>query len=141
MSKKFVLGLLFTFATLLTSQAWSQESLYATYYANKFHQRTTASGETYLKTGYTCANNTYPLGTYLLVRNPDNGEEVIVKVNDRMSKRVKAKLDLSYAAADKLGIVRAGIKSLEIVVLDDTTLALKRNELLAEEVSPFSSRF
>ncbi|MBP1617843.1 MAG: hypothetical protein H6Q14_1670 [Bacteroidetes bacterium] len=130
MSKKFVLGLLFIFATIFTTQIWSQESIYATYYANKFHNRKTSSGERYLKSAYTCAHKSLPFGTYLLVRNPDNGKEVIVKVNDRMSKRTRSGLDLSYAAANELGMIRHGVKRLEISILDTTALALKRNELL-----------
>lgn len=133
MSKKFFLGLLFFFVTMLTSNIWSQESIYATYYANKFHGKKTTSGEVYLKTGYTCANNAYPLGTYLLIKNPDTGQEVIVKVNDRMSSRSRAKVDLSYAAAQKVGLVASGVKQLEISALDDMELASKRNELLAQE--------
>lgn len=132
MSKKLVLGLIFIFAMLSTSQIWSQESVYATYYANKFHNRKTSSGEVYLKSAYTCAHKSLPFGTYLLVQNPDNGKEVIVKVNDRMSKRNKVGLDLSYAAADELGIVRSGSRSVVITVLDETALALKRNELLVD---------
>ncbi|OJU54102.1 MAG: hypothetical protein BGN96_16945 [Bacteroidales bacterium 45-6] len=130
MSKKFVLGLLFIFATTFTSQIWSQESIYATYYANKFHNKKTSSGERYLKSAYTCAHKTLPFGTYLLVKNPDNGKEVIVKVNDRMARRTKSQLDLSYAAADDLGLIRVGSKRLEVSILDATALALKRNELL-----------
>lgn len=130
MSKKFVLGLLFIFATAFTAQIWSQESVSATYYAKKFHNRKTSSGERYLKSAYTCAHKTLPFGTYLLVKNPDNGKEVIVKVNDRMAKRTKSQLDLSYAAADDLGMVRTGFKRVEISILDETALALKRNELL-----------
>jgi rare lipoprotein A len=130
MSKKFVLGLLFFFAATFTSQIWSQESVHATYYAKKFHNRKTSSGERYLKSAYTCAHKTLPFGTYLLVKNPDNGKEVIVKVNDRMSKRTKSGLDLSYAAADDLDIIRKGSGRLEISILDETALALKRNELL-----------
>jgi rare lipoprotein A len=130
MSKKFALGLLLILASLFSSSLWSKNPLYATYYANRFHNKKTASGELYLKDAYTCAHKTLPFGTYLLVKNTENGKEVIVKVNDRMARRNKAKLDLSYAAAKELDMIRHGYKRVEISILDETMLALKRNELL-----------
>ncbi len=130
MSKKFVLGLFFTFATIFTSQIWSQESVRATFYANKFQNRKTSSGERYLMSGYTCAHKSLPFGTYLLVKNPDNGKEVIVKVNDRMPG--KNRLDLSLAAAKDLDIVRSGSKNVDITILDENALAMRRNELLVD---------
>lgn len=132
MSKKFALGLIFAFSMIFSSQLWAQDQVRATYYANKFHNRKTASGEVYKRDVYSCAYNQLPLGTYLLVKNSNNGKEVIVKVNDRMGSRSKGRIDLSYVAANDLDIVAKGAQNVEIIPLDATALALKRNDLLVD---------
>lgn len=76
----------------------------ASFYGAKFHGKKTASGEIFDQNEMTCAHRTLPFGTELEVTNPDNGKTVNVTVNDRgpfMKNRV---LDLSKAAARKLGI-------------------------------------
>lgn len=80
----------------------------ASYYANRFHGRKTASGETYNKDGFTCAHLKYGFGTKLRVKHLDTGKEVIVRVTDRGPYSKKYTIDLSYAAAKELGIVQAG---------------------------------
>lgn len=76
----------------------------ASFYASKFHGRKTASGEIYDQNKLTCAHRTLPFGTKLLVRNLDNGNECEVEVNDRGPFVKKRVLDLSKAAAKKLGV-------------------------------------
>lgn len=76
----------------------------ASFYADKFHGRRTASGETYDQNKLTCAHRYLPFGTRLLVRNPGNGTTCIVRVNDRGPFKPDRILDLSKAAAHKLGI-------------------------------------
>lgn len=129
MSKKFALGLIFLLASFFSSQVWSQDSVQATYYAKKFHRKKTASGEQYLKNAYTCAHKTLPFGTYLLVKNQNNGNEVIVRVNDRMSSRSKSDIDLSYAAAADLDMIARGSNKVTISVLDSKTITAKRDSL------------
>ncbi|WP_029519824.1 septal ring lytic transglycosylase RlpA family protein [Persephonella sp. IF05-L8] len=81
----------------------------ASYYGKKFHGRKTASGERYNMYKYTAAHKYLPFGTILLVKNLKNGRTVKVRINDR-GPFVKGRvLDLSYAAAKKLGMLRAGI--------------------------------
>lgn len=76
----------------------------ASFYAGKFHGRKTASGEIYDQNEMTCAHRTLPFGTKLEVTNPSNGQTVNVVVNDRGPYKKNRVLDLSKAAAHKLGI-------------------------------------
>jgi rare lipoprotein A len=80
------------------------ESGLASWYGKPFHGRRTASGEVYDMNAMTAAHKTMPLPSYALVRNPANGREVVVKINDR-GPFVKGRvIDLSRAAARKLQI-------------------------------------
>jgi rare lipoprotein A len=80
------------------------ESGLASWYGKPFHGRRTASGEVYDMNAMTAAHKTMPLPSYAVVRNPANGREVVVRVNDR-GPFVKGRvIDLSRAAARKLRI-------------------------------------
>jgi rare lipoprotein A len=84
----------------------------ASWYGKPFHGRRTASGEVYDMNAMTAAHRTMPLPSYALVRNPANGRQVVVKVNDR-GPFVKGRvIDLSRAAARKLRI--AGVGQVEV---------------------------
>jgi len=86
----------------------------ASYYSARFHRGTTASGETYSKYAMTAAHPKLPFGTKVRVTNLDNGRSVVVKINDR-GPFVKGRIiDLSYAAARKLGMVRAGTAKVRV---------------------------
>jgi rare lipoprotein A len=89
----------------------------ASYYADKFHGRNTASGEKFDKEKYTAACNVLPLGTWIKVTNLRNGRWVIVKTNDRLHPRMKRIVDLSSAAAKKLGYYRRGLTRVKVEVL------------------------
>jgi rare lipoprotein A len=79
----------------------------ATWYGRKFHGRPTSNGEVYNMYAMTAAHKTLPLPSYARVRNPANGREVIVRINDR-GPFVKGRIiDLSYTAALKLDLLRA----------------------------------
>lgn len=84
------------------------------YYGRKFHGRKTASGEVYDSTKLTAAHRKYPFGTKLKVTNPKNGKSVIVVVNDRGPFSGNRVLDLSYLAAEKVGIIESGVARLDI---------------------------
>lgn len=86
----------------------------ATYYSNRNHGRRTSSGIPYHKDSLTCAHRTLPFGTKLVVRNPRNGREVIVKVTDRGPFRKGAIIDLSYAAAREIGMIQQGVARVEV---------------------------
>lgn len=89
----------------------------ASYYADRFHGRTMSNGEIYHRDSMTCAHLRYPLGTWLHVRNLVNGKEVVVRVTDRGPYSGKFVIDLSRAAAQKLGIIYYGFQPVEITPL------------------------
>lgn len=89
----------------------------ASYYADKFNGRKTASGEIYEHKRYTAACNKVPLGTWLRVTNLNNKRSVIVKVNDRLHPRMKRVVDLSRVSAEKLGYTRRGLTQVKVEVL------------------------
>ena len=90
----------------------------ASWYGKKFHGRKTSNGDVYDMYGMTAAHKTLPLPTYLQVRNLDNGREVVVRVNDRGPFLGGRILDLSYMAAQKLGVVATGTAQVRIEVID-----------------------
>lgn len=79
----------------------------ASWYGRKFHGRRTANGEIYDMYAMTAAHKTMPLPSYARVRNPANGREVIVRINDRGPFHPGRIIDLSYTAALKLGVLNA----------------------------------
>ncbi|MGC8852318.1 MAG: septal ring lytic transglycosylase RlpA family protein, partial [Hydrogenobacter sp.] len=81
---------------------------YASWYGKKFHGRKTASGEIFNKYKYTAASKVFPINTYVLVRNLENGKEVIVRITDRGPFVKNRILDLSKASAEKLGMIHKG---------------------------------
>jgi rare lipoprotein A len=85
----------------------------ASWYGRKFHGRSTASGEAYNMYAMTAAHKTMPLPSYARVRNPANGREVVVRVNDRGPFHSDRIIDLSYTAALKLGLL-GGVAKVEI---------------------------
>jgi rare lipoprotein A len=89
----------------------------ASYYADKFNGRKTANGEIYDGEKYTAACNVLPLGTWIRVTNSRNKKSVIVKVNDRLHPRMKRIVDLSRAAAQKLGYINRGLTQVKVEVL------------------------
>ena len=89
----------------------------ASWYGTKFHGQRASSGETYNMYAMTAAHKTLPLPTYVEVKNLNNGRTAIVKVNDRGPFHDGRIIDLSYAAATKLGVVATGTAPVEIRVI------------------------
>jgi rare lipoprotein A len=89
----------------------------ASWYGRDFHGLSTSSGETYNMHAMTAAHTTLPIPTWVEVTNLANGERVIVKVNDRGPFVDNRLIDLSYAAALKLDIVRNGTARVEVRAL------------------------
>ena len=81
----------------------------ASFYAQKFHGRMTASGERLHKDSLTCAHRYYPFGTLLRVYNPANGKSVLVRVIDRGPFVRGRIIDLSWRAAKELDIISKGV--------------------------------
>ena len=102
-----------TYRVLETNYGFREQGV-ASWYGNKFHGNLTANRETYDMYAMTAAHKTLPLPTYVEVRNLKNGKRVIVRVNDRGPFIDKRIIDLSYAAASKLDMVRDGTSLVEI---------------------------
>jgi len=90
----------------------------ASWYGTKFQGRRTSSGETYDLYGMTAAHRALPLPTYAEVTNLKNGRSVIVRVNDRGPFHPNRIIDLSYAAAVKLGMMGYGTGLVEVRAID-----------------------
>jgi len=95
-----------TYTPLASDAALSERGL-ASWYGRKFHGRPTSSGEPYDMYAMTAAHKTMPIPSYARVRNPANGREVIVRINDRGPFHAGRVIDLSYTAALKLGVLNA----------------------------------
>jgi rare lipoprotein A len=89
----------------------------ASFYSNKFNGRKTANGEIFSQKKFTGAHNSLPLGTYVRVTNLRNKKTVVVKINDRLHHRNKRLIDLTKAAAQKLGFVNSGLTKVKLEVL------------------------
>lgn len=90
----------------------------ASWYGVKFHGNKTANGETYNMYKMTAAHKHLPLPSYVRVTNLENGKKAIVRVNDRGPFHGGRIIDLSYAAATKLDILKKGTARVEIEVID-----------------------
>lgn len=134
MRASIILGIFFFFSmtTIFSQNKKKVESGKATYYAKKFHNRKTTSGIKYHQDSLVCAHRKYPFGTKLLVKNLQNLKEVIVEVIDRGPHKKGRIVDLSYAAAKELDMIRAGVISVELseyipilpVLTDSTAVVL-----------------
>lgn len=100
--------------TVMDSAAGYRERGIASWYGTKFHGRKTSSGEPYDMHAATAAHKRLPLPTYAEVTNLDNGRKVVVKVNDRGPFHDDRIIDLSYAAAIKIGMADAGTARVEV---------------------------
>jgi rare lipoprotein A len=89
----------------------------ASYYASDFHGRRTASGERFDMQALTAAHRTLPFGTLVRVTNLRNGRKVVVRINDRGPFRKGRLIDVSLAAAERLGLVSRGLGRVTIAVL------------------------
>lgn len=90
----------------------------ASWYGSKFHGRKTSNGETYNLYGMTAAHKSLPIPCYVRVTNLANGRSAVVRVNDRGPFHDDRLIDLSYAAAVKLGFHQHGTAPVEIAVID-----------------------
>ena len=111
----------------------------ASYYGAKFHGRRTSNQEVYDMYAFTAAHKTLPLPSFARVTNLDNGKSVVVRVNDRGPFHEGRVIDLSYAAAVKLGIVARGTGRVEVRALvpgEAGASARTAATVRAEEPSP-----
>jgi rare lipoprotein A len=89
----------------------------ASWYGSKFHGRRTSSGEAYDMYKMTAAHRSLPLPTYVRVTNLDNGHSTVVRVNDRGPFVDDRLIDLSYAAATRLGVIADGTARVRVRAL------------------------
>ncbi len=89
----------------------------ASYYGRRFHGRRTANGERFNMRAMTAAHRTLPFGTQVRVTNPRNGRSVVVRINDRGPFVSGRSIDLSRAAAQKIGMISRGHARVEMEVV------------------------
>jgi len=87
------------------------------WYGKDFHGKKTASGEIYNMHSMTAAHRKLPFNTWVRVKDLDSGREVVVRINNRGPFTRGRIIDLSYAAAKKLGIIEKGITPVEVKVI------------------------
>ena len=109
-----------TYKVLPSSKGYHERGI-ASWYGSKFHGRRTSSGELYDMHVATAAHKTLPLPTYAEVINLDNGRKMIVKINDRGPFHEDRIIDLSYAAAIKLGVDQTGTARIDVRAIDVKT--------------------
>jgi len=109
-----------TYTVLPTSKGYHERGI-ASWYGSKFHGRRTSSGEPYDMHLATAAHKSLPLPTYAEVTNLDNGRKMIVKINDRGPFHDDRIIDLSYAAAIKLGVDQTGTARIDVRAIDVNT--------------------
>jgi len=102
-----------TYRVLKSSRGFTQQGG-ASWYGTKFHGRKTSNGERYDMYAISAAHKTLPIPTYLEVTNLENGRKLIVRVNDRGPFHSERIIDLSYAAAAKLGYANKGTAQVKI---------------------------
>jgi peptidoglycan lytic transglycosylase len=102
-----------TYVPLADASGYRERGV-ASWYGKKFHGQRTSSGEPYDMYTMSAAHRTLPLPSYVRVRNLENGRTAIVRVNDRGPFLHNRVIDLSYAAATKLGIVGTGTGLVEV---------------------------
>lgn len=113
-------GFVFCFLILLSMIALPQNhkilSAKVTYYSKKFDGRKTYSGERFNSNLYTAAHRSFPLQSLVKIVNPKNNKQIIVRINDRFKR--KNYIDVTYIAAEKLGVLREGTANVKIQLLD-----------------------
>lgn len=106
-----------TYRVLPSARGYDERGI-ASFYGNKFHGYKTSSLENYDMYAFSAASTTLPLPSYARVTNLENGKSVVVRVNDRGPFHDNRLIDLSYAAAVKIGIWPKGTGLVEVRGID-----------------------
>lgn len=125
--------------TLNSSQGYKERGI-ASWYGTKFHGYRTSSGDIYDMYKMTAAHKTLPLPTYARVTNVESGRSVIVKINDRGPFHGNRLIDLSYAAASKLGLLHKGTARVEVEAIDGRPTQPARVQVAAGPAGPGPSK-
>ncbi len=108
----------------------------ASWYGEKFHGYATSNGEIYDMYKMSAAHRSLPLPTYARVTSQDNGRSVIVRINDRGPFHEDREIDLSYAAAARLGILDAGTGRVTVEAIDPETWLAENGRTTAPRAAP-----
>ena len=110
-----------TQAPLFSAEAFAERSKAragnASYYGTRFHGRRTANGERFNMNAMTAAHKSLPFGTKVRVTNKRNGKSVVVRINDRGPYAHGRVIDLSKAAASRIGMLHSGTAPVKIDIL------------------------
>ncbi|MGC4028639.1 MAG: septal ring lytic transglycosylase RlpA family protein [Steroidobacteraceae bacterium] len=120
---------------LATAEGYRERGV-ASWYGPDFHEKATSSGEPYDMYAMTAAHKTLPLPTYVRVTNLTNGRSVVVRVNDRGPFVANRIIDLSYTAAQKLDMTRAGTALVEVEALVPGSLQDVARDVAAAQQPP-----
>jgi rare lipoprotein A len=111
--------------TPMTSYAPYKKQGVASWYGKRYHGKKTSTGEIYDMYAMSAAHTILPIPSYAKVTNPANGRSVIVRVNDRGPFKNDRLIDLSYAAAYQLRLIKQGSGLVEVETIDTSTEALQ----------------
>ncbi|GMR21400.1 MAG: septal ring lytic transglycosylase RlpA family protein [Gammaproteobacteria bacterium] len=137
-----------TYYPLMHAQGYRKKGV-ASWYGKKFHGKPTSSGERYNMYKMSAAHKTLPLPSFARITNLKNDKSIIVRVNDRGPFLHNRLIDLSYAAADRLGIIKTGTGLVEVEALTadtgttttiDTPVAAHTDARLFLQVGAFGER-
>ncbi|WP_026375147.1 septal ring lytic transglycosylase RlpA family protein [Aestuariibacter salexigens] len=123
------------YTPLKTGKGYTAEGI-ASWYGQKFHGHLTSNGEIYDMFSMTAAHKTLPLPSFARVTNLDNGKQVVVRINDRGPFHANREIDLSYAAAKKLGFLPTGTAriKLDVIHIDEQGTMTVGNQPVIEPI-------
>lgn len=107
----------------------------ASYYADNFEGRVTASGERYSHLKATCAHVSIPFGSLVKITNLDNNQTAIARVNDRGPFVPGRIIDVSKSVAERLGMIGTGIARVRIEVIDNQGIILNSQEVVSKKAA------
>ena len=107
----------------------------ASFYAEKFHGKRTSNGEIFNMNDLTCAHKSLPFNTILKVTNLSNGKTVQVRVNDRGPFVAGREIDLSKAAAKKIGMINSGTAKVKIQIVK-----MGKNDKLSQQTAKSAAK-
>jgi len=112
--------------TPMTSYIQYKKQGIASWYGRRYHGKKTSTGEVYDMYSMTAAHTILPIPSYAKVTNPINGRSVIVRINDRGPFKHDRLIDLSYAAAYQLRLIKGGSGLVEVETIDTSAEALQK---------------
>jgi rare lipoprotein A len=125
---------------LPSSKGFTQRGI-ASWYGKPFHGRKTANGETYNMYALSAAHKTLPLGTWVRVHNLKNGKKLDVRINDRGPFIRGRIIDLSFAAAKKIGLVGPGVVKVEITTIRSSVSSKSKPDKSLPQVDYYTGNF